>query len=170
MAFDPGAGQEPDSAPPPDAGSGPPDAGGGGPPPGGPPGGGPILAMLGRQQMSPPVTAPGPGNMAQGMMLLTQAHGLLTQALQNFPAGTPQWKAVHHSLGQLGKHMSQGAPGAGVQQTQLGDMLKNVVKNALLQKIMQSRSQAPGGGGPGGGDPGGSVPGTPNPSTPLPGA
>lgn len=158
MAFDPEAGQEPESAPPPDAG--------GGPPPGGPPGGGPILAMLGRQQMSPPITAPGPGNIAQGMQLLTQAHGLMTQALQNFPPGSPQWKDTHQAIGRLARHMSQGAPGAGVQQTQLGDMLKNVVKNALLQKIMQSRSQAPGGGG----GPGGSVPGVPSPSTPLPGA
>lgn len=172
MAFDPQSGQEPDSSPPPDAG-GSPDAGGGSPPPGAPPGGGPILAMLGRQQMSPPVTAPGPGNQAQGMMLLTQAHGLLTQALPNFPPGTPQWKATHRAIGDLGKHMSQGAPGAGVQQTQLGDMLKNVVKNALLQKIMQSRS---GQGGPGspsagpGGPPGPEQGGAPPPSMPLPGA
>lgn len=170
MAFDPEAGQEPDAD-----GGGPPDAGGGGPPPGGsgggpPPGGGPILAMLGRQQMSPPVTAPGPGNMAQGMMLLTQAHGLLTQALPNFPAGTAQWKATHRAIGDLGKHMSQGAPGAGVQQTQLGDMLKSVVRNALLQKVMQSRGGgAPG--GPSGGPPGGeSGAGAPPPSMPLPGA
>lgn len=176
-AFDPSA--EPDSAPPPDAG-GSPDAGGGSPPPGGPPpGGGPILAMLGRQQMSPPVTAPGPGNMAQGMMMLTQAHGLLTQALQNFPAGTPQWKATHRAIGDLGKHMSQDAPGAGVQQTQLGDMLKSVVRNALLQKIMQSRGQGGGPGSPSGGPPsGGGAPpgggpeqgGAPPPSMPLPGA
>lgn len=170
-AFDPSA--EPESAPPDtggqDAGGAPPGGGGGGPP-GAPPGGGPILAMLGRQQSSPPVTAPGPGNMANGMMLMTQAHGLLTQALQNFPPGTPQWKDVHKSLGMIAKHMSQGPPGAGVQQTQLGDMLKNVVKNALLQKIMQSRSQSIGGGGGPGGDPASSVPGIPAPSTPLPGA
>lgn len=165
-AFDPG--QEPDSAPPPDAG--PPDAGGGGgPPPGPPPGGGPILAMLGRQQMSPPVTAPGPGNMAQGMMLMTNAHGMLTQALQNFPPGSPQWKDIHKSLGMIAKHMSQGAPTAGVQQTSLIDMIKNVGKNMLMQKIMQNQGHGGSQGGPGGG-PGSPVPGAPSPSTPLPGA
>lgn len=123
--------------------------------------------MLGRQQNSPPVTAPGPGNMAQGMMLMTNAHGLLTQALSNFPAGSPQWKDVHKALGMIAKHMSQGAPAAGVQQTQLGDMLKSVVRNALLQKIMQSRSQSPGGAP---GEPGSAMPGVPSPATPLPGA
>lgn len=123
--------------------------------------------MLGRQQNSPPVTAPGPGNMAQGMMMMTNAHGLLTQALQNFPAGSPQWKDVHKALGMIAKHMSQGAPGAGVQQTQLGDMLKSVVRNMFLQKIMQSRSQSPGGKPD---EPGGSAPGIPSPATPLPGA
>ena len=163
-AFDPS--QEPDSAPPPDAGGGPPDAGGGGPPPGPPPGGGPVLAMLGRQQMSPPVTAPGPGNMAQGMQLMTMAHGQLTQALQNFPPGTPQWKDCHKALGMLAKHMAQGAPTAGVQQTSLLDMIRNVGKNMLMQQIMQKQGGA-GGGGAGGGPP---PPGTPSPSVPLPGA
>lgn len=126
--------------------------------------------MLGRQQNSPPVTAPGPGNMAQGTLLMTQAHGLLTQALQNFPAGTPQWKDVHKSLGIIAKHMEQSPPAAGVQQTQLGDMLRNVVRNALLQRIMQSRSQSAGGKNGPGGDPGSAMAGAPSPSTPLPGA
>lgn len=165
-AFDPG--QEPDSAP--DAGDGPPDAGGSQPPPGAPPGGGPLLAMLGRQQMSPPVTAPGPGNIAEGMKMMTAAHGLLTQALQNFPAGSPQWKDCHKSLGMIAKHMAQSTPDASSQQTFLGDLMKNVAKNQLVQRIMQSRGQSIGGGGGPGGDPGSSVPGIPSPSTPLPGA
>ena len=125
--------------------------------------------MLGKQQQGPPITAPGPGNMAQGMTLLTNAHGLLTQALQMFPAGTPQWKDIHKSLGALSRHMAQGAPTAGAQQTQLGDLLRNVVKNALLQKIMGQRGQNIGGGGASG-DPGSPVPGIPSPTTPLPGA
>lgn len=157
-AFDPG--NEPDSAAPPD------DAGGGGGGPGGPPPpGGPVLAMLGRQQMSPPVTAPGPGNIAQGMLMMTQAHGLMTQALQNFPPGSPQFKDCHRALGLMSKHMAQEAPGAGVQQNNLLDMIKNVAKNALLQKVMANRGGPPGQGG-GGGPPSGA----PNPSTPLPGA
>lgn len=162
-AFDPG--NEPDSTPQGPGGPGAP--GGGGAPPGGPPqGGGPILAMLGKQQTSPPVTAPGPGNMANGMNLMTQAHGLLTQALQNFPPGSPQWKDVHKSLGMIAKHMAQTAPDAGVQQTNLLDMVQRVAKNALLQRIMQQKGG--GGGEPGG--PGSGMPGSPNPATPLPGA
>jgi hypothetical protein len=111
--------------------------------------------------------------MAQGMMLVTQAHGMLTQALQMFPANSPQWKDIHGSLGRLGRHMAQSAPEAGVQQTGLQDLLRNVIKNALLQRIMSSRSQSGGGGGGGGGQPGGepgsSVPGVPAPAAPLPG-
>ena len=161
-AFDPG--NEPDSTPP-TGSEGPPPAGAPpGGPPGAPPGGGPILAMLGKQQ--PPVTAPGPGNMAQGMNLMTKAHGLLTQALSNFPAGSPQWKDCHKSLGMIAKHMAQEAPSASTQQTVLLDMAQNAAKNALLQRIIQSKSQSPGGGeGPGSGQPG-----IPSPATPLPGA
>ena len=163
-AFDPGS--EPDSAlPPQDAGPG--AGGGGGGPQGPPPGGGPILAMLGRQQTSPPVTAPGPGNMAHGMMLMTQSHGLLSQAMQNFPPNSPQWKDIHRSLGLLAKHMAQEAPGAGAQQTNLLGLIQNVAKNALLQKIMAQKGP---GGGPGGGPPPGGGGDVPSPSTPLPGA
>ena len=126
--------------------------------------------MLGRQQMGSPVTAPGPGNMAEGMKLVTTAHGLLTQALQMFPAGTPQWKDIHKSLGAIGKHMAQSAPEAGAQQTHLGDLLKSVVRNALLQKIMSSRNQQMPGGKGGGTEPQSPMAGIPTPSAPLPGA
>lgn len=123
-----------------------------------------MLAMLGKQQ--PPVTAPGPGNMAQGMNLMTEAHGLMTKALPNFPPGSPQWKDCHKALGMIAKHMAQTAPDAGVQQTNLLDQIKNVAKNALLQRIMQSQGGQ--GGGPGG--PSMAEPGSPSPATPLPGA
>lgn len=120
--------------------------------------------------MSPPVTAPGPGNMANGRMLMTQAHGLLTQALQSFPPGTPEYKDCYTAIGRVSRHMAQEAPGPGAQQTNLMDMIKNVAKNALLQRIMQSKSQSVGGGGGAGGEPAGNPPGIPTPSTPLPGA
>jgi hypothetical protein len=127
--------------------------------------------MLGRQQTGPPVTAPGPGNMAQGMTLLTQAHGLMAQALQMFPGGSPQSKDILDSMKRLGRHMSQGAPETGAQQTSIMDLFRNVAKNALLQRIMQSRSQSIGGGQQqAGGEPGSAVPGIPSPTTPLPGS
>jgi hypothetical protein len=109
--------------------------------------------------------------MGQGMMLLTQAHGLMAQALQMFPGGSPQSKDILDSMKRLGRHMAQEAPGAGAQQTGLMDLLRNVVKNAMLQRIMQSRSQSPGGGPQQpGGEPGSAVPGVPTPATPLPGS
>jgi hypothetical protein len=47
------------------------------------------------------------------------------------------------------------------------DLLRNVMKNALMQRIM---SQQGGGGGPSGAGGGGGQPPAPMPSTPLPGA
>ena len=110
--------------------------------------------------------------MAQGTMLMTQAHALLTQALQMFPGDSPQYKDIHRSIGVLGRHMSQTAPTSGVQQTQIGDMLRNIMRHTLLQQIMQK--QKGGGGGPPGGGGGGPPPeamgGGAQPSMPLPGA
>ena len=110
-------------------------------------------------------------------MLMTQAHGLLTQALQMFPGDSPQYKDIHRSIGVLGRHMSQTAPTAGVQQTQIGDFMRNIMRNALLQQIMQKQKGGgpggpPGGGGgpPGGGPPQEAMGGGAQPSTPLPGA
>ena len=159
--------------------------GGGGPPgpelgPGGPTtpppqGGGPVLAALARRSMSPPVSTPGPGNMAQGLMMLKQAVDMIHAALPSLEAGSPPHKDAIKALTSITRHLPQGAPTAGVQQTQLGDMLRNTMRNALLQRIMTQRQQggggAPAGGGPAaaGGAPGG-MPAQPMPSTPLPGA
>ena len=148
---------------------GPPGVAPGGPPGGSPPpmGGGPVLAALARRGAGPPVSAPGPGNMAQGLMMLKQASDILTAALPNLDPGSPPHKDALRSLTTLSRHLPQGAPTAGVQQTQIGDMLRNTVRNALLQKIMQQRGGQ--GGGQGGPSPG-MPPQAPQPSTPLPGA
>lgn len=164
---------------PPEGGGG---GGGGGPPgpdlgPGGPTtpppqGGGPVLAALARRTLSPPVSTPGPGNMAQGLMMLKQAVDLIHQALPSLEAGSQPHKDAIKALTSITRHLPQGAPTAGVQQTQLGDMLRNTMRNALLQRIMQQRQGAPGAQGPpaGGGQPPGGMPSQPMPSTPLPGA
>lgn len=158
----------------PDVGGGPPPGqpgpagpGPGGPPggpPGPPPGGGAMLAALARRSQQPQVSAPGPGNVASGLMMLKNAVDMLQAALPSLPAGSQQHKDVLKALQSLSKHLPQGAPVAGVQQTQIGDMLRNTVKNALLQRIMANRG---GGGGAPGGPPGGGQP--PMPSSPLPG-
>lgn len=128
-------------------------------------GGGPVLAALARNRQTAPVSAPGPGNVASGMMLLKSAVDMMQQALPMLPSGSQQHRDVLKALQQLSRHLPQGAPTAGVQQTQLGDMLRNTVRNALMQRLMSQR----GGGGakPGAGGPGGAAP---PPSTPLPGA
>lgn len=144
-------------------------------------GGGPILASIANRQRGPQVSAPGPGDMGNSTMLVTQAYGLLKQAVSGLLPGSPIEQDVLKMIQRLGRHLPQGQPTAGVQQTQLLDMLRNVMKNALLQKIM---AQMSGGGrrgrmqeqvqtgGPGGGAP--QIPGAmaqaPMPSTPMPGA
>lgn len=150
--------------------SGPPSPGGGGPPQGPPPGGGPLLASIAGRQRGPQVSAPGPGDMGQSMGLVMQAYGLLKQALPGLQPGSPIEQDVLRMTQRLSRHLPQGPPTVGVQQTQLQDLLKNVLKNALIYKIMGQQGGGPGGPPPGQGGPPGAMAQAPNPSTPLPGA
>ena len=150
-----------------------PDAAGGGAPGGPPQGGGPVLAALSRRQSGPQVSAPGPGDQASSMTMVMNALGMLQQALPGLQAGSPIHRDALRALNSLSKHVGQGSATTGVQQTQLQDLLRNTVRNALLQKIMgqQAQGQQQGGqGGPAGASP---IPGAPAqapmPSTPLPG-
>lgn len=161
-------------------GAGPPQ-----PPQGRPPGnptagGGPILAAIANKQRGPQVSAPGPGDMGNSTMLVMQAYGLLKQALPGLLPGSPIEQDVLKITQRMSRHLPQGQPAAGVQQTQLMDLLRNVLKNALLQKIMgqmrpgrgMGQEQVQTGGPSVGGAP--QIPGAmaqaPMPSTPLPGA
>lgn len=146
-------------------GAGPPGGAPGGGPPGGPPGGGPVLAALARRQQGPQVSAPGPGDQASAISQIQNALGIMQQALPSLQPGSPVHRDVLRALQSLSRHISQGSPTAGVQQTQLKDMLRNVARNALLSNIMGQQQQ---GGGQGG--PPGAMPEAPMPSTPLPGA
>lgn len=147
---------------------------GGGGPPGNPTaGGGPILASIANRQRGPQVSAPGPGDMGSSTMLVMQAYGLLKQALPGLLPGSPIEQDILKITQRMSRHLPQGQPAAGVQQTQLMDLLRNVLKNALVQKIMGQMKPgqgAPGGGAPGGGGPPGAMAQAPMPSTPLPGA
>jgi hypothetical protein len=99
--------------------------------------------------------------------MLQNALGMMQSALAGLQPGTPVHRDVLRALQSLSRHMAQGQPTAGVQQTQLQDMLRNVVRNALLSKIMGQQQQGQQG-SPGG--PAGAMPQAPMPSTPLPGA
>jgi len=110
--------------------------------------------------------------------MLKQAVELIHTALPNLEPGSQPHKDAVKALTSITRHLPQGAPTAGVQQTQLGDMLRNTVRNALLQRIMAQRGGQQGGGGGGAGGGGGGaqagaepqLPTAAAPSTPLPGA
>ena len=152
-----------DSAGAPDAG-GMPDAGagGGGPRPP-PPGGGGALAALMQQRAGPQASAPGPGDQGNSLMMLKNAVDMIQAALPGLGAGSKSHAAALSALRSLSRFIPQGSPTAGVQQTQLMDLLRNTVRNALMQKMMQQ-------GGGGGGRGQGQQAQAPMPSTPMPGA
>ena len=162
----------------PDIQTGPPGGGGPGGPPspmGGPPqmAGAPALAALARRGQQPQVSSPGMGNMAQGLMQLKTAVDMLQAALPNLGTGSKQHTDCLKALQSLSKHLPQGAPTAGVQQTQLQDLLRNTIRNAMMQRLIgQQSGGGQAGGGPGGpGAPGGGgMQPSPAPSMPLPGA
>jgi len=152
--------------------AGDPGDGGGGPPPpggpsGGPPGGGAdddsggLLTALKAQQQGPSPSTPGPGTQANSMMMIQNAIALIQQAALGLAPGTPIHRDANRAVGSLSRHLSQGQPTAGAQQTQLGDLLRMIARSALLQQL---RGQ----GGGQGDDAGGGQP--PMPSTPLPGS
>lgn len=134
-----------------DSGGGPgglPQPGGGANMPGG------LLAALRQQQQGPDPSAPGPGNQANSLMLIKNGLDLFQQALSGLDHESPVYRDVLQSMQRVTRHLAQGAPTAGVQQTQLGDILRMVMRSALMQRLQgQQRGQQP-----------------PMPSTPLPGA
>ena len=108
------------------------------------------------------------------MTMIMNAINMLQQAMPGLQPGSQLHRDVVRGVSTLSRHVGQaGQPTAGVQKTQLQDMLRNTIRNALLQQIMTQQ----GGGKPGDkGAPGGPspIPGAmaqaPMPSTPLPGA
>lgn len=100
------------------------------------------------------------------MTQIQNALGLLQAAQSSLQAGSPVHRDVVRAVSSLSRHMAQGQPAVGVQRTQLQDLLQNLVRNAMLSRIMQQQQ-----GGQGQGDQGGQGgPTPPMPSTPLPGA
>jgi hypothetical protein len=123
-----------------------------------------MLAALARNRLGPQVSAPGPGNQADGLTQLKNAVAIIQNALPSLGIGTPMHNAALNALRQLTRHVAQGGQAAaGTQQTSLMDLLRQTVRNALLQRVMAGQGGQGGQGGP----PQGAAP---NPSTPLPGA
>jgi hypothetical protein len=114
-----------------------------------------VLAALARQRQANPPTAPGMGEQASALMQVKNAVEMLQQALPGLGTGGEVHTAVVRAINALSRHVPQGAPTAGVQQTAIQNMLRNTMRNALLQRVM---AQQGGGAGP------------MAPSTPMPGA
>lgn len=143
-----------------DGSAGPPGPGGApDPQQAGPPGAGsPILAALARARGAPQASAPGQGAQGAALMQVKMALDMLQNALPQLGMGSDVHRDVINAVNRLSRHLPQGIPTAGAQQTAAQDMVRNTQRNALLQRIMAMQGQ----GGQGGGQP--------QPSTPLPGA
>ena len=139
------------------------DAGGPSPsgpslPVGGPPGASsPILAAIARAQAGAQPSAPGMGTAGGAIMQIKQGLDLIQQALPGLPLGSEIHRDAIRAVNTLSRHMPQGLPTAGVQQTGIQNLLRNTLRNALLQRLMGQQ------GGPQGPQP-------MQPSMPMPGA
>ena len=90
------------------------------------------------------------------MMQVKAAIDMIQAALPGLPTGSEVHRDALQAVNRLSRHMPQGSPTAGNQQTMLQDLLRSTARNAILQKVMAQR--------------GGGSTGAPAPSTPLPGA
>jgi len=111
--------------------------------------------------------------MADSMNMLLQAIGMIQQALPGLQPGTPLHRDALNALSRVSRHLPAGSPTAGVQQTNLRDLLRRVTQNAMFQKILGQQGQQPQQGA-GDDSPAGPMPQmmtqAPMPATPLPGA
>jgi len=119
------------------------------------------MAAFIQGQNQPQVSAPGPGNQADGMMNLQMIVSWLSKIAPSLE-GTPAQAEIFRTLERLTRMISKQGGGAplGVQQTQLGDMMRQTQQNALAQQIMGKIA----------GNQAAQPPNAPPPSTPFPGA
>jgi len=118
-----------------------------------------MLAALARAHGSPQASAPGQGAHGAALLQVKMALDMLQNALPSIQLGNEIHKDVLQAIQRLSRHLPQGIPTAGAQQSGIQDLMRNTVRNALLQRMMASQ-----GGGPG------TAEAQPQPSTPLPGA
>jgi len=115
----------------------------------------PILAALARARGAAAPATPGAGSQAQAIMQIKTALDMIQSALPGLQTGSEMHRDALNAVNRLSRHMPQGTPTAGLQQTLLQNLLRNTARNAMLQRVMASQGQ---GGG------------APSPSTPVPGA
>lgn len=127
-----------------------PPGGGGAPPPmGGAAGTGPAMAPSGMA-----------GGNSQGMGLVTEALKLMQKALPLLPLGSDLHNAAIKAVGDLTKHVGQGAQEAQPNAMMLQQMMRQGAQNPnamAMQRLFGGGGAPPGGGGappgPGGGAP-----------------
>jgi hypothetical protein len=101
------------------------------------------------QGMQP--SAQGPGNEADGMNDLHVAVQAIQRALGKLRVGGRGHTQAVNALRQLSRVIGsgEGAPTAGIMQTNLMDLLRGVMRNAMQQRLMANQGGAQQG-GPGG--------------------
>lgn len=114
------------------------------------------MAALARARGAPQASAPGQGAQAMALQQVKMALDMLQNALPSLGTGSEVHRDVINAVSRLSRHMPQGIPTAGAQQTSVQDLLKNTIRNAMLQRVMANQRG------------GGQQP--MQPSTPLPGA
>ena len=90
-------------------------------------------------------------------MQVKMALDMLQGALPQLGMGSDVHRDVIQAVTRLSRHLPQGIPTAGAQQSSVQDLMRNTIRNAMLQRVMANQQQG-----------GGQQP--PPPSTPLPGA
>ena len=98
---------------------------------------------------------PGAGTQAGAHIKLLQGMTLLKQALLELPPGSKIHAGVTKAIGDLDKHVADTQETRGAQQTGAGNLMANIIRQALLQRAQQGA--------------GGARPQLP-PATPIPGA
>jgi hypothetical protein len=132
----------------------PPGVGGPGPPQPMPPlAGGPVPGGFPGMRPTPPLSQPGAGAQASGVIKLGEAIKAIQEAMMMLPIGSDIHKAAAKAIQDLSRHVPVGPNTQGVQQTQAQDNRRNIVQQALMGAIGGQAANRP-------------MP----PSVPLPGA
>jgi hypothetical protein len=132
-----------------------------------------MLAALMRSRGGQQPSAPGQGNQADALTRLKNAVELIESSLGGLDKGSRPYQAAIDSLRRLTRFLPQGAGAMGVQQTDLLNIMRGLMRNAMLQQIIQNRGgaqAAPGAADQGAGPAGPDEASAPMPSTPLPGS
>lgn len=84
------------------------------------------------------------GTQGNAMMQLKAAIDMIQQALPGLPAGSEMHRDALQAVSRLSRHLPQGGPTEGVQQTMIQNLLRNQQRNAILQRVMAQQGQGPG--------------------------